>query len=897
MRHLRRLFAKFKNLFRHASVDRDLDREISAHLMLLEDGFRRRGMSPEDAKFEARRAYGGVEQAKQLHREERSVLWLEQTVQDLRYACRNLLKTPGFTSIAVLTLALGIGANIAIFAVVNAVLLQPLPFQHPEQLVRVFDDLKGAGAKDVGMSEPEFEDLRDRSGVFDNISVLFPGSTALSGGDHTERIEMLATSSDYFQLLGAQAELGRVYGPRDAQPGFTESVVISDGLWKRQFGGDPHILGRRIRVDEDGYTIVGVLPPDFRHPGQTLTGDVEFWVACGFAADPLPSPPVRAQRLLPGAIARLKPGLTIPQAQQHLDAVAAQLAQTYPKEYPAASKWSLRLEPVEQNLTGSVRPTLVVLLAAVGFVLLMVAVNIASLLVARASARMRELAIRQALGASRARLVRQLLTESVLLSLAGGLAAMLVLALTKGSLLALMPSDLPRLSEVHFDARVVILACVLSLATGILFGLTPALHASSTDPNRDLKEGTRGGTSSLRQNRFRSALVATEIALSVVLLSGAGLLVHSFWNTLRVNPGFDPNGMMVARIWIPFPNNPAMNRYRTAPAIAGFAREILRRVRALPGIEEAAMGGDNSVPLVTNTRNQTAFSLPDQPDSAVKQRAAELASVSPEFFQVLRTPLLRGRFFMESDTDKSKQVVIVNESFAKLYLTGPAVGQRINFRVGQRFADWEIVGVVQDVRNDGLDTNAAPRFYRPLYQGQANEMAIFLRGASDSSGLKQAVTGIVQAVDSDLPVYGVRTMREMMATSLARRRFSLSLMAVFGALALFLASIGIYGVMAYAVSQRAQEFSIRMALGAEARDILLLALRPGAILTLTGVALGLIAAQGATHLMASLLFGVSPADPITFVGVPIALAFIALLACWIPARRAVRIPPVSALRS
>jgi putative ABC transport system permease protein len=391
--------------------------------------------------------------------------------------------------------------------------------------------------------------------------------------------------------------------------------------------------------------------------------------------------------------------------------------------------------------------------------------------------------------------------------------------------------------------------------------------------------------------------VATEIALSVVLLSGAGLLVHSFWNTLRVNPGFDPNGLMVARIWIPFPNNPAMNRYRTAPAIAGFTREILRRVRALPGIEEAAMGADNSVPLVTNTRNQTAFSLPDQSDSAVKLRSAESASVSPEFFQVLRTPLLRGRFFTEADTDQSKRVVIVNESFAKQYLPGHDLGRRLRSRSGSIDADSEIIGVVGDVRDDGLDTPVAPRFYRPLYQGRANEMAIFLRGASDSSGLKQAVTGIVQAVDPDLPVYGVRTMREMMATSLARRRFSLSLMAVFSALALFLASIGIYGVMAYAVSQRAQEFSIRVALGALPRDILLLSLRPGAILTLTGVALGLAAAQGVTHLMSSLLFGVSPGDPITLIGVPVALALVALLACWIPARRAVRIPPVAALRS
>src|SRR5580698_4801053 len=893
MRYVKRLFAKLDNLIRRGRADSELNREVASHLALLEDDFVRHGMSPEEARMQARRAYGGVEQAKQLHREERSVLWLEQMLADLHYACRSLRKAPGFAAIAVLTLALGIGANIAIFTVVNAVLLRPLPFQHPEQLVRVFDDLNGVGAKDIGMSVPEIQDLRDRSDVFDAISVIWPVSTALSGGDHTERIEMLATGFDYFQLLGVQAALGRVYGPRDAAPGFTEAVVISDGLWKRQFGSDPHILGRRIRVDEDGYTIVGVMPPDFRHPGQTLAGDVDLWAAAGFTANPFPSPPARAQRFLPGAIARLQPGLTLKQAQQRLDALTAHLTQTYPKEYLPASRWSLRLEPVEQSLTGNVRPTLVVLMAAVGFVLLMVAVNMASLLVARSSARMRELAIRQAMGASRGRLVRQLLTESILVSLIGGLAAMLVLALAKESLLALMPPDLPRLAEVHFDARVIGLACLLSIVTGILFGLTPALHASSTDPNRDLKEGTRSGTPSVRQNRFRGVMVATEIALSVVLLSGAGLLVHSFWNTLRVNPGFDSKGLMVARIWIPFPNNPKMNRYLTAPSFASLSRELLRRVRTLPGIQEAAMGGNNSVPLVNYSRNGIAFSLPDQADSILKQRSAEFASVSPEFFQVLRTPLLRGRFFSDMDTDKSKRVVIINEAFAKQYMAGRDVGRRVN-ALG---SDWEIVGVVGDMREDGLDADVAPRIYSALYRGPANEIAIFLRGASEASGLKEAVTGVVQSVDPELQVYGVRTMREMRATSLARRRFSLSLMAVFGALALFLASMGIYGVMAYAVSQRAQEFSIRMALGAQPRDILLIALRPGAMLTLLGVGLGLIAAQGATHLMTSLLFGVSPADPITLIGVPVALALVALLACWIPARRAVRVAPVDALRS
>jgi putative ABC transport system permease protein len=434
---------------------------------------------------------------------------------------------------------------------------------------------------------------------------------------------------------------------------------------------------------------------------------------------------------------------------------------------------------------------------------------------------------------------------------------------------------------------------VLSLITGILFGLTPALHASRTDPNTDLKEGARNGSPSIRQNRFRGALVAVEIALSVVLLSGAGLLIHSFWNTLRVNPGFDADRLLVARIWIPFPNNPNANKYLKTPSIAALSHEILRQVRTLPGIEEAAMGGNNSVPLVNNSLKQVAFSLPDQPDSAEKQRSADFSAVSPEFFHVLRTPLLRGRFFTEADTDQTKRVVMVNESFAKQYLPSGDLGHRMNY-FG---ADREITGVVADIRDDGLDSPVAPRIYSPLYQDQANEIAIFLRGAADSSGLKQAVTRVVHGIDADLPVYGVRTMHEMMGNSLARRRFSLSLMAVFGALALFLASIGIYGVMAYAVSQRAQEFSIRMALGANARDILLLALRPGAVLTLIGVALGLAAAQGATHLMTSLLFGVSPADPITVIGVPLALALVALLACWIPARRAVRVPPVAALRA
>jgi predicted permease len=858
---MRRFFAKLKNVFSHGS---------------------------------------GIEHAKELHRDQVSIPWVEQTWQDARYALRTLLKSPGFTAVALLTLALGIGANVAIFTVVNAVLLRPLRFPEPERLVRIYDDLTGTGAKDVGLSVPELDDLRDRSGLFESVSGIFPASTALRGSDRAERIEMLATSFEYFRLLGASAALGRVIEPSDAVPGFTEAAVISDGLWRRQFGANPHVLGRRILVDEDAYTIVGVMPSGFRHPGQGLTADVEMWLAAGFKANPFQTPPSRGYRYLPGALGRLKPGLTVLQAQQRLDAFVAELSRSYPTEYPEASRWSVRLESIEESWTSSVRPMLVVLLAAVGFVLLIVAVNLASLLVARSSTRTREIAIRQALGASRPRLVRQALTESILLSLAGGLSAVAVLMLARKSLLALMPSDLPRLNEVHFDARVVVLAFALSLLTGVLFGLTPALHASDAEPNEDLKEGARGGSPSARQNRFRGFLVAVEIALSVVLLSAAGLLLHSFWNSMQSNPGFNPNQLMVARIWIPFPNNPQANRYRTVPPIAAMSHEVLRRARELPGVQDAAMGGNNSVPLVSNTRRQTPFSLPDDPDSSQKQRTTEDALVSPEYFHVLGIPLLRGRGFTEADTDKTKPVAVVSESFVRQYLRTRDLGARISMPAKSvRFGPptSEIVGVVGDVHADGLDTPVAPRVYFALYQRPANEMAIFLRGAPNSSATKQAVAAAVEGVDPNLPVYGIRTMQEMIANSLEQRRFALTLMALFGALALFLASIGIYGVMAYAIGQRSQEFGIRMALGAEPRDILLLAFRPGVVLTGIGIVVGLLGGLGAARLMSSLLFGVAPYDPLTFGAVAAALTLVALAACGIPARRALRIPSSIALRS
>lgn len=819
-------------------------------------------------------------------------------IHDIRYALRTLRKTPAFLAITVLTLALGIGANIAIFTLVNAVLLQPLPFPEPDRLVQIVDDLNGAGDKDVGMSVPEFEDLRQHSDLFEQISGVWPVSTALTGGEHVERIEMLGTSPGYFEMLGAKAALGRVYKQSDWLPGFLEGVVISDALWKRQFGADPNIIGRRIRVDQDGYTIIGVMPPDFRHPGKTLNGEVELWAAAGFVAPPAPVPPVRELRLLPGAMGRLKSGLTIQQAQQRLDAFVAQLQKAYPKEYPDQARWSLRIQPVRAALTGDVKPTLIVLVVAVGFVLLIVCLNIATLLIARSLTRMREFAIRQAVGASRLRLMRQVLTESVVIAMAGAVTALVVLRFALTSLLALMPADVPRLSEVHADWRIVALALGLSVLSGVFFGMAPALHATTLDPNRDLKEGGRtGDLQSVRQNRSRAALVMLEVALSVVLLIGAGLLIRSLSAMLNERPGINPNRLTVGQIWIPVPNNPDANHYLNPPQRATLARELLRRLGEIPDVQQVAVGLATNVPFLSNVRNPIAFSFPDEPATSQDEHVAEFGAVSPNYFDVLGISLKKGRAFTDHDNDAANKVVVVNEAFARRFFpVNDPIGKRLRDNAGRTPTDSEIVGVVGDVRDHGLDLPAEPRVYGSIFQRSNYSLAVFLRTSSNLSMIKQTLTRTVGAIDPELPVYGVNTMDELISSSMAGRRLVLFLMAIFAVVALLLASLGIYGVMAFLVSQRVQEFGVRMALGAQARDILVLALRPGLLLLSIGISVGIVLSIFVTRLMSSLLFGVSAADPFTFVMVPLVLGIVTLAACLIPARYATRISPAQALR-
>ena len=825
---------------------------------------------------------------------------MDGLLQDLRYVLRTLKKSPAFVTISVLTLALGIGANLAIFGVVNAVLLQPLPFREPDRLVRVFDDLGGAGARNAGMSVPELHDLQ-RSGVFEQLSALYPSSSALSGGDKVERIEVLCTSPNYFELLGAAAALGRVYTQAEWVPGFADAVVISNGLWERQFGSDPHIIGRKVRIDEDPYTVVGVMPREFRHPGNTLGGDVDMWLATGFAGDPWPPPwLLRNARPLPGALGRLNPSITLEQAQRRLDALSISLQQAYANDYPKQLGWSLRVELAQTSLTGNVRPTLVILLAAVSFVLLIACVNIASLLIARGSARARELAIRQALGASRGQLVRQVLTESVLVSIAGGAAALAVLLIAQKSLLTLMPADVPRLAEVHADWRMVAFALALSLATGVLVGLMPALHASTIDPNRDLRDGGRtGGGQSLRQNRSRAVLVVLEVALSAVLLIGTGLLVRSFSAVLSQSPGLDPERLVAGQIWVPVPNNPKMDQYLTTAQRAGLARELLARLALLPGIERTAIGTQSDIPLLTNVNSTVPFSLPDEVSTQESDHAAQFGAVSARYFDALKTPLIKGRVFTDHDADSSARVVVVNEAFVRRFSPQrDGVGRRLRYALRGAGYEAEIIGVVGDVRNDGLDAAPPPRVYQSILQYPRVRLAVFLRTRADADvkATKEALTQTVHRINPELPVFGVRSMAELMSASMARRQFSLFLMSVFAVSALLLAALGIYGVMAFVVSQRAQEFGIRLALGAKPRDILGLAFRPGLILTATGTIVGLGVSIVVTRLMSSLLFGVSASDPMTFAVVPVLLGIVTMAACFLPARRATRVSPMAVLK-
>jgi putative ABC transport system permease protein len=895
------LLSRLRGMLRSERLNHELDEELRSHIEMRAADNAATGMPPEEARFDAQRRFGNTALMKEDTRAVDIIGWMERLGQDLRYAGRMLHRSPGFTVVAVLTLALGIGGNIAIFTVVHAVLLSPLPYPHSEQLARVYDDLRGPNTHDVGMSVPELWDLRDKSGVFQDISALVSADANLTGGDQPERIELLGTSPDYFTMLGVQPQLGRVYTPQDAQPGFTLGVVISDGFWRRTFGADPQVLGRNIRVDSDLYLVIGVMPPGFRHPGRTLTNEVDVWGAAGFAAAPFPVPVLRSVRLLPGAMGRLKPGLTVSQAQARLDALSAQLSREYPNEYPAAAAWGLRLVPVKEDLVGNVRTELFVLFGAVALVLLIACVNLANLLLARSASRRREIAVRLAVGAARGRLVAQLLTESVLLAAISGGVALLALLWIKTWLLKLAPSDLPRLHEVSLSPSVFLFAFAVSILTGVIFGLAPALQSSRSSHVENLREGSRGSGSSKHQMKISRFLVVSEIALSLVLLIGTGLLLRSFWHLVEVRPGFDPHHVLTTKIWLPFPNDPSEDAYQTVEKRAGFFREVLRRASGLPGVEEASIGGANSLPM-NASRSQFPFMIENRTAESERTPVAEFASVSPSYFHVLKAPLISGRVFSDADNSKGQQVALVNETLARRYWSDvDLVGQHIRFpgRGGQPLSHipWTtIVGVVGDIKSDGFDAATAPHIYIPVDQSPSYASVVYLRTSGDPASLGAAVRREVQEVDPTIPVFGVQTMDEVVSKYLGERRFALELLGIFAGVAALLASIGIYGVMAYTFSQRTNEFGIRIAMGAQRRDILKIAVGEGALVVTFGIAAGIIGSAIFTRFLQSMLFEVKSSDPITYLGISALLAGVTFIACFIPARRATLVDPLTALR-
>jgi predicted permease len=892
------LLSRLKGLFRINRLERDLDEELRSHIEMRTKDNVAAGMSSQEARYDAQRRFGNATLMKEDTRAMDIIGWIETTCQDLRYAARMLRRSPGFTAVAIVTVALGIGANTAIFSIVNAVLLRPLPFPEPDRLVRIAFNEPGLGLRDVPFSVPELDDLRNRAGVFKDVSTIASASENLTGAGHPERLEFMVTHPNYFSMLGATPQIGRLFGPQDFALGFAPVVVISDGLWRRSYGSDPNVIGRTVRLDNDPYTIVGVLPPGFRHPGPTVSGNVEVFQTAGFSGDPAP-PPARGTRFMPAAIGRLKPGITLEQAQARLTAMAIQIRHDYATDYPAQAQWTIEIRPLQEALVGSVRPMLLVLLGAVLLIVFIVSLNIASLLLARASGRQQEMAVRSALGASRGRMIRQMLTESMLLSVIGGVAGVLTTVGTLGLILRLVPSNIPRLNEVRIDWVVLVFALAISVLPGLAFGLAPALQSAKAALSPAIREGARGSGYSTKTGRLRDALIVSELAFAVVLMVGAGLLLRTLLDLLQENPGFNPTQVVAANLSLPEPNDPKADPYLSVAQQTSFNRELLRRMRAIPGIELAAITSD--LPT-TNLRLKdaqaiNALSIEDRPVNSSLDLRAERIRISPDYFKVMQAPLLRGRFFTEGDEDGKQPVAIVDETTARKYWpTRDPLGRLLRFGPDPTQSRMTVVGIVKDIKNDGLDTDGVPHIYVPIYQSPDRDLSVVLRTSLPAKVLEPQIRQEIQSIDPGLPVFNVSSMNDVLDRSLASRRFSADVVGGFAGLALLLASIGIYGLLAYMVGQRSREIGLRMALGARRWDVLKLILSKGIVLAGVGIVVGVIVSAATASMMASLLYGVHPHDLLVFLVVPLLLFAVAVLASYIPARRATKVDPIVALR-
>jgi predicted permease len=819
--------------------------------------------------------------------------------KDVQFSFRIMRKSPRITIAVLATLVLGIGANTAIFSVVNATLLKPLPFRDPGQLVELSADLRGLGARNVGFSVPELDDLRDRAGVFSAVSVVWQGPANLTGGDHPERLEFLAVSPNYFSILDAKPQLGRLIDSRDTANGFAEVVVLSDALWHKEFGGARSVIGRSMRLDNDLYTIVGVLPPQFHHPSTPGLHPVDMWITAGFRADPFPAPQ-RSVRFIPGIIARLKPGITPQQAQTQLEVFSDSLRRDYGSDYPATAGWTLSVTPLTEVVAGRARTLLTSLLLAVGLILLIACVNVANLLLVNVTARQREMALRLALGATRGRIIRQMLTESVLLSLISAAAGVGAAAIGLRVLLRVLPSQLPRLNPIGLDARVLAFSLAISLLTTFVFGLIPAWLASRTHSGTaELRE--RGSSASRRSAGLGKSLIGAEVGLSLVLLVAAGLLLKTVWNLIEVNPGFNSHHLLAGSFWLPNPNDPKADFYGDLDRRTHLVRETIRRLRAVAGVENAAM---SSVVPLKGPVVPDGFRVEGVSDKGDAPTAVEV-SVTPGFFSTMGPSLLHGRMFQESDDSQSQPVALVDEAAVRLLWGGAdPVGRRVRnsrdriVNGGPQPAPWmTVVGVVGNAKLSSLDEIEVPHVYESMYQRSRREFGVLVRATGDKAALTRDVQREIQTVDPNLPVTDMIAMTDLIGNGVGDRRFAAWLLGTFALVALLLTCVGVYGIASYSVVRREKEIGIRSALGASRHQLVIMILRDGMVPVLIGMACGCIAAVLSGHMLAALLFDVNSADGLVFTCAGFTLVVIGMLANYIPARRAGRIEPVTALRN
>jgi putative ABC transport system permease protein len=808
---------------------------------------------------------------------------------DLRYAVRTLLRSPGFTAVAVLTLALGIGANTAIFSVVNAVLLRPLSYHQPEQLVSLRAKLTGSDRNDL-MAAPEYQDLRREVPALDDVAAIWPISINLTGSGRPERIQAAAVSTNYFKLLGVSPVLGRDFTKADDAGRLGYVALISWALWQHRFGGSPGVIGQTVRLDDDPMTIIGVMPRGFRHPFEGASSPMELWGPIALDNPDTAYINNRRWRVFE-LFGRLQPGATLDGLRAQLATLSARLASRHPDVYPKAEGWEVEAVPLAERVVGKVKPALLVLLGAVGFVLLIGCANVANLLLARSTGRDREIGIRTALGGSRLRLVRQLLTESVVLAASGGLLGLLVAIWGTRALGQLAAVHLPRASAIGIDHRVLGFTAFLTLLTGVGFGLIPALQASRSDLQSVMKETGRGASAGPRA-RIRGVLVVAEIAVSLILLVGAGLLLRSFQQLIAVDPGFNPEKLLTAQVWLSWPNQPEKGRYFTDSQRRAFYAAAMAAVRRVPGVRDVAAVSR----LPFQGQEAATFKIEGRPTSSDEPLpTAEGRLATPNYFKTMGIPILQGQGLSTLVDSASNEEVMINRTMAESYWSESPVGSRIQlFGSGPWLT---VVGVVGDVRQISPDQPARPELYLSSLRRPGQGMSFIARTEGPPERLGAALTRAIHEVDPEQPVFGVMSMAKLLTDATAERRFSLLLLLLFAGLALVLSSVGVYGVMAYTTIQRRHEIGIRMALGAGSADVLSLVLAHGMRLVAVGLGVGLIGSWVLSRVLVSQMYGITARDPVTYGAVALLLAGVALLATYVPARRATRVDPMLALRS